>query len=284
MYLKYKKHKKIANLSLTCLFVYALLVFLILTRFCTVQYEIGEFSKICFFVFFVFLLVFLLSFTLDDVDKIFASSVYGKSIYSLRNSFILSFSFLFFMFVAFICFNNSTILNLFLLFLFMSICFLILCLLNKKTISRNNILLVYFLFYFIFLWPVLEQTIENITFFSKICKIIFWISPFLLMLFRTSIVDFLWSGNLIHRWFKIKDSEIRNCPWCHEYILKKPIRFCPHCWNDCWALDSGGNSLVHVCNNCGFFIKIKEIDFPNFCPHCGLWFKMKTNMKRLIKS
>lgn len=275
MFLKYKKHKRIANLSLACLFIYSLLVFLILTRFCTIDFKLGEFAKVCFFILSILLLIFMLSSSLDDVSKLLVSPLYeNKSwILSIRNIFALSIAFSVAMMVAFVCFYDASILNLFLLFLFMSIWFFVLCLVNKKTIPRNNILFIYFLFYFIFLWPVVESVIDDIPVIAKIWKIIFSISPFLLLLFRSSFTDFLWSGYLIRRWFKIKDSEVWNCPWCHWYIMKKPIRFCPHCGCDTWALDS--KSLVHVCKNCGSFVKIKELDFPNFCPHCGLWFKFK---------
>ena len=195
------------------------------------------------------------------------------SAFSIRNLLALVFLFWFAMVVSFIILYNDSILNLFLLFLFISFCFFLICLVNKRRISRDNVLIIYFIFFFIFLWPVVEASIDGIPIFAKIFKILFSISPFLVLLFRSSFTDFLWSGYLIRRWFRIKDSEVWNCPGCHWYIMKKPIRFCPNCWCDSFALDN--KSFVHICKNCGFFMKIKETDFPNFCPHCGLAFKSK---------
>ena len=275
MYLKYKKHRQIANLSLLCLFIYSLLIFLFLTRFCTIEFEISDFAKGCFLVFAILLLIFMTASSVDDMSKFFASTLYGNRIrkMSLKHLFLLSLVFWMLIVVVVICFNDSSMLHLFLLFLLMSICFFILCLVNKKNISRNNILFIYFLFYFIFLWPVVETTIDDIPFVAKILRIVLSLSPFLLLLLRSSFTDFLWSGYFIRRWFKIKDSEVWNCPWCHWYIMKKPIRFCPHCGCDTWAIWNW--SLIHVCKNCGSMVKIKEMDFPNFCPHCGLGFKAR---------
>ncbi len=282
MYLKYRKHKKIANFSLACIFLYSILVFLVLTKFCTIEFEISEFSRICLIVFAVLLLIFFWMHCLDAATKVLMYTWYTgageKSLLSVKNIFAFSFVFWVAMVIFFILFYRESTLYLFLLFLCMSVCFLILCFLDKKEINRNNILLIYFIFYFIFLWPVLETSIDWIPFIAKIGKIIFSLSPFLLLLFRSSLTDFLWSGYLIRRWFKIKDSQVRNCPWCHWYIMKNPIRYCPHCGCDTWAMDTW--SFVHICKNCGNFIKIKELDFPNFCPHCGLWFRYKSHWKR----
>ena len=251
MYLKYRKHRKIANLSLACIFLYSILVFLILTRFCTIQFEIGNVPKIC-----------LMVFTFGVFIVMLAKSVDTAWLFWISMLFLFNF-----------IYNSGSILHLFLLFLWTSVSFFILCFLDKKSISRDDVLLIYFIFFFIFLWPVAEASIDGIPIVAKIWKILFSLSPFLLLLFRSSFIDFLWSGYLIRRWFKIKDSEVWNCPGCHWYIMKKPVRFCPHCWCDSRALDT--KSFVHVCKNCGSFMKIKETDFPNFCPHCGLAFKSK---------
>lgn len=272
MYLKYRKHKKIANLSLACIFLYSILVFLILTRFCTINFEISVASKICLIVFSVILFIFMLiKSTYGALNILSESSVLNSS----RISFFSLFSFLFcvLMLLAFVFLYDDSMFHLFLLFLWMSVCFFIVCFIDKRTISRDKFLLIYFIFFFMFLWPVVESSIDWIPLIAKIWKILFSLSPFLLLLFRTSFTDFLWSGYLIRRRFRIKDSQVWNCPGCHWYIMKKPIRFCPYCGCDTWAMDTG--SFVHVCKNCGNFIKIKEVDFPNFCPHCGLWFKFK---------
>lgn len=275
MYLKYRKHKKIANLSLACIFLYSMLVFLVLTRFCTIECEVGVTSRICLIVFSVFLFIFMLAkSTYGTLNILSEYSVLNSSRTSSFSLFSL-FSFLFcvFMLLVFIFFYDDSILHLFLLFLWMSVCFFIVCFLDKRTISRDKFLLIYFLFFSIFLWPVVEASIDGIPIIAKIWKILFSLSPFLLLLFRTSFTDFLWSGYLIRRRFRIKDSQVWNCPWCHWYIMKKPIRYCPHCGCDIWAMDSW--SFVHVCKNCGNFIKIKELDFPKYCPHCGLCFRYK---------
>ena len=275
MFLKYKKHKKIVNLSLACLFLYSMLVFLLLTIFCTIEFEISDFSKAFLFVFSIILLLLLVVWSFEGINNIFSPMIYSNRIsnFWLKNIFVYSFVFCIAILITVVCFDYASMWYLFLLFLFMSICFFILCLINKKSISRNSVLFIYFLFYFIFLWPVVEASIDGIPIVAKIWKIFFSLSPFLLLLFRSSFTDFLWSGYLIRRWFKIKDSGVWNCPGCHWYIMKKPVRFCPHCWCDSWALDS--KSFVHICKNCGSFMKIRETDFPNFCPHCGLAFKFK---------
>lgn len=260
MCLKYRKHKKIANLSLACIFLYSILVFLILTRFCTIEFEISEFSKIFLIVFAVIILVLML----------LSSHFFNKFAFSVLMVVLV---FWMTLTIAFAELYDNSILHLFLLFLWISLCFFILCFSNNRRISRENVLLIYFIFFFVFLRPVVEASIEGVHVVAKIWKILFSISPFLMLLFRTSFTDFLWSGYLIRRWFRIKDSEVWNCPGCRWYIMKRPIRFCPHCGNDSWALDN--HLMIHLCKNCGSFMKIKETDFPNFCPHCGLAFKSK---------
>ena len=276
MFLKYKKHKRIANLSLACIFLYSLLVFLVLSHFCTIEFEISRFPKICLIIFAVFLLVFMLAQSMDDISKLAESSILytnKASFFSIKNIFALSFLFWIAMIVSFILLYDDSISHLFFLFLWMSVCFFILCFSNKRRISRDNVLFIYFIFFFVFLWPVVEASIDGIPVVAKIWKILFSISPFLMILFRSSFTDFLWSGYFIRRRFKIKDSEVWNCPGCHWYIMKKPIRYCPHCGNDSWALDN--HLMIRLCKKCGSFMKIRETDFPNFCPHCGLAFKSK---------
>jgi hypothetical protein len=96
MYLKYRKHRKIANLSLACIFLYSILVFLILTRFCTIEFEISRFPKICLIIFAVFLLVFMLAQSMNDISKLAESSILytnKASFFSIKNIFALSFLF-----------------------------------------------------------------------------------------------------------------------------------------------------------------------------------------------
>ena len=278
MYLKYRKHRKMINLSLACLFIYSIFVFLILTRFCTIQIEVNEISRFCLLYLAFWLIVSWSVFfpVSEDSGKKLSVMWFDSrsSIFSVKNRFVSIFLYWLAIVIYFVLEYDDSMLHWLLLFLWGSICFFILCFLsNNRKIRRNNFLFVYYLFFFIFLWPVIEATIDGIPVIAKIWKIIFSMSPFLFLLFRSSLTDFIWSGYIVRKWFKVKDSEVWNCPWCHWYIMKKPIRYCPHCGNDSLALD--GQSFVHLCRNCWFFMKIKETDFPNFCPHCGLSFKSK---------
>lgn len=140
--------------------------------------------------------------------------------------------------------------------------------------SLFNILKIYyFLFNFFLIWPALFTVISDFPFGWNLWKVILWLSPILFYCICFAFVDFVRSGKIVRGIFKSKDVGVRSCPGCHSYIMKKPIRFCPHCWNDSWALD--GHSFINLCRKCGFFMKVKETDFPNFCPHCGLSFKLK---------
>ena len=166
MYLKYRKHRKIANVSLACIFLYSILVFLVLTRFCTIQFEIGRPQKVCLIAFAIGSFVFMIANSVDNISRLSKSSLIYN--FSIRNLSVFVFLFCFAMFVAFIFLYNDSILSLFLLFLFITFCFFIICFANKRSISRDNVLLIYLVFFFIFLWPVVEFSIDEIPIVAKI--------------------------------------------------------------------------------------------------------------------
>lgn len=124
----------------------------------------------------------------------------------------------------------------------------------------------YLLFNFFLIWPALFVAVSDFPFLWNFWKILLWVSPILFYIFRVFVVDLIWSDKIVHWLFRSKDMEVWSCPWCHEYILRKPIFYCPHC-----------GSLKHgerwFCKSCWFTSKILDFDFPKFCPHCGLWFK-----------
>ena len=126
----------------------------------------------------------------------------------------------------------------------------------------------------------LAAALSDLTFLWKLWKIIFWLSPLLFYFLRMYTVDFVWSGQFVRGIFKSKDIDVRNCPQCHEYILKKPIRYCPHCATD--RFSSNGAGYNKHCKNCGFVLKIHDFDFPCCCPHCGLAFKRKILKNEIV--
>lgn len=126
----------------------------------------------------------------------------------------------------------------------------------------------YILFNFFLIWPALFVAVSDFPILWNFWKILLWVSPFLFYILRIFIVDFIWSDKFVRWFFRWKDVEVWSCPWCHEYILRKPIFYCPNCGN----IKHGERWL---CRSCGLSSKILDFDFPNFCPHCGLWFKYK---------
>lgn len=126
----------------------------------------------------------------------------------------------------------------------------------------------YILFNFFLIWPALFVVVSDFPFLWNFWKILLWVSPFLFYILRIFIVDFVWSGKFISWFLKSKDKEVWSCPWCHQYILKKPNFYCSNCGH----LKYGERWL---CDSCGFSSKVSDFDFPNFCPHCGLWFKYR---------
>ena len=173
--------------------------------------------------------------------------------------------------------NLASIQYVFLIFVIYILLYFILCIFDKKTIKSDTLVFIYLIFYFVFLCPVLFQAISNLWILWKLWNFLFWISPLFLTLFRTYLVDFLGSWFFIRKYFLDKDSEIWNCPKCHFHIIKKPFRFCPHCGNDKYSSHSLNNSIY--CNSCWFAFKIKDFDFPNYCPHCGLSFRKRKAAK-----
>lgn len=129
----------------------------------------------------------------------------------------------------------------------------------------------YFLFNFFLVWPSLFVAVSDFPILWNIWKIMLWISPILFYFLRFFIVDFIWSDRIVRKIFKWKDANVWNCPACHEYILKKPVASCPHCWMTKyseWKL-----FCSKYCMYCGFKSVVGDFDFPRYCPHCGLRFK-----------
>ncbi len=168
----------------------------------------------------------------------------------------------------------------FVLFLVFVFAYFLQCFLKRKKIPSKSFMIVYFSFYFLFLCPVLFAALSDLTFLWKLWKIIFWLSPLLFYFLRMYTVDFVWSGQFVRGIFKSKDIDVRNCPQCHEYILKKPIRYCPHCATD--RFSSNGAGYNKHCKNCGFVLKIHDFDFPCCCPYCGLAFKRKILKNEIV--
>lgn len=141
-------------------------------------------------------------------------------------------------------------------------------------IPRKFLRNMYFLYNFLFLWPLLFKSISDLTLFWWFWRIILWLSPFLFYVFRFFAADFVWSDKFVRWLFRLKDIRVWSCPCCHEYILKKPNSYCPNCGNE-------KHGEKWYCLSCGFDSRVLDFDFPNFCPHCGLWFKYRRIKKHI---
>lgn len=269
MNLKYKRHRRMMIWTWFFIVLYSMLVFFLLVHFHQVEY------------YFNFIFVILLSscFLLGMFFSIFRNGnndVMGKNIDKLM---------FFFVWVAVIFLvvvgSLTWVLNCdyvpiedaFLIFVILVLWYFLLCFFWEKMVTKNTLLILYFIFYSVFVFPVLSQAISDLGILWKLWNSLFWISPLLLVLFRTSLVDFLGSWFFIRKLFSKKDSEIWNCPQCHSYIMKRPFIFCPHCGNEKDNSKITRNSIY--CGCCWFSLKIRDFDFPNYCPHCGLSFRKR---------
>jgi len=244
--------------------LYSLLVFLFLVNFYHVEYY---FMADVVIVIYVLLWIWLLlPFFVDNNIDLMKGWV--LKLIPLVFVLLLFVAYLIFFIASFSGFQISIWYTFFLFTTFVCT-YLFLCIVTKKKITKNSLLIIYILFYSIFLFPVLLEVVSQAGFLWKLWSIIFWLSPFLLYIFRASLVDFLWSWVFIRRLFSKKDLGIWNCPRCHSYILKKPIRFCPHCGTDKFGINGWYNIY---CRNCWLHMGVWDFDFPNYCPHCRLSF------------
>ena len=265
MLLKYKWHRKIMVWMRFFVVLYSLLVFLFLVNFYHIDYYFRADMIIWVYVLLWVSLFFFFWFD-ESVDffKVWIVEVPAVLFITLLIVVLLFFSgsfdfqisiwHTFFLFTLFIC------------------VYLFLCIVLKKKITRSTLLIIYFIFYSIFLFPVLLEIVSQAGLLWKLWSMLFWLSPFLLYIFRASLVDVLWSGVFIRRLFSKKDLEVWNCPRCRSYILKKPIKFCPHCGTDKFGINWWYNVY---CRNCWFHLRVRDFDFPDYCPHCGLSFRKK---------
>ena len=177
--------------------------------------------------------------------------------------------------------NRDEMVSFFLLFLFFIVIYVMLCCFTKIQLTKNMLLIMYTIFYCVFLFPVLFQALSHVGSLWRIWKILLWISPFFMFIFRTYLVDLVSSWRFIRKIFLKKDSEIWNCPRCHVHITKRPVVYCPHC---------GYNRYITewyygvYCRGCGFVPRVKEFQIPNYCPHCGLSFKRIMSRQDKLKS
>ena len=128
------------------------------------------------------------------------------------------------------------------------------------------------LFNFFFVWPLLFTAVSDFPLWSA-WKIVLWISPLLFYFLRLLLINFVWSAKFVRKFFKWKDSDVWNCPACHEYILKRPVSYCFNCWNKIFDAKSLFDNKY--CKYCFSKYKVKDFDFPRYCPHCWLRFKCK---------
>ena len=264
MILKYKWHRKMMIWTRFFIVLYSVLVFFFLVHFHHVEYYINW--NLVLLLILIFWICFF-SFSVWGTWSDFFWSSVDKSVSSV--AFILVvIAVLVWAFAWLFCYDIAPIEQVFLIFVIFIWLYFVLCFLDRRTITRNTLLFIYFIFYFLFLSPVLFQVVSDLWIFWKIWNFLFWMSPMFLIIFRTTLVDFLGSWFFIRKFFLKKDSEIWNCPQCHCHIIKKPFRFCPHCWND-----KCGSSMY--CESCWFSSKIRDFDFPNYCPHCGLSFRKR---------
>lgn len=273
MRLKYKRHRRIMIWTWFFIVLYSVLVFFLLVHFHQVEY------------YFDWTLVILLSliFWISILFSVFRNENNDLMSKNLDKSMVL---FVWMAVVFLIVVGSLTwVLNYdyipiedtFLIFMILVLWYLLLCFFWEKNITKNTLLIVYFIFYSMFLFPVLSQAIEKVGFLWRLWNLLFWVSPLLLVIFRSYLVDFFSSWFFIRKLFLKKDSEIWNCPNCHCHIIKKPFIYCPHCGNDRYNSNSWKNNIY--CNSCGFPFKIWDFDFPNYCPHCGLSFRKRKSRK-----
>lgn len=273
MKLKYKRHRRMMIWTWFFIVLYSVWVFFLLLHFHNVEYYLNW--GVVFWLFITFG-IYLLSVSVwtawNDifwkwVDKIMISV----------GLIIVVIAVIFCSVVWFFGSDLAPIQYVFLIFVVFVILYLFLCFFDKKPVKVESLLFIYLIFYFVFLCPVLFQAISNLWIFWKLCNFIFWVSPLFLVLLRTYLVDFVGSGFFIRKFFLEKDSEIWNCPQCHRHITKKPLQFCPHCWNERYCGKILKNNIY--CESCGFSFKIRDFDFPNYCPHCGLSFRRRKARK-----
>ena len=259
MRLKYKWHRKIMVWTRFAVVLYSALVFLLLINLHSVEYFLRtDLVIVLFSLFWVF---------------IFFSCFFDANLNLLLMWFIRAVPLLvLFMILISIAFFDGffsgyqiTIWKTFLLFVVLVCIYILSCLFVKKQIKKNSLLVIYFVFYSIFLFPVLLEVISDVNFIWKFWNLLFWLSPLLLFFFRSSLADFIWSWLFVRKIFTKKDLLVWTCPICRKYILSKPIRFCPRCGND----KRKGQCLHFYCT-CWFFMKVGDFDFPNHCPHCGV--------------
>lgn len=266
MNLKYKRHRKIMIRTWLFIVLYSVLVFFLLVHYHQVEYYFN----------WTFVILLSLSFWIGILLSIFRNGNNDAMWKSLDKSMIF---FAWILVLLLIVIGSLTwvfnydlipIEDTFLVFVILVLGYFLLCFFWEKTITKNTLLIVYFIFYSVFLFPVLFQAITNLGFLWKLWNLLIWISPLFLAIFRSYLVDFFCSWYFIRKLFLKKDSEIWNCPNCHCHIIKKPITFCPHCWSKRYSTHVLNNSIF--CNNCWFVFKVRDFDFPNYCPHCGLPF------------
>lgn len=273
MTLKYKWHCKM--MAWTWLFIafYSVLVFFLLVHFHQVEYYVNW--NIVILLSIVLWICFLVSLVWDTCGDLTSKNI-DKSMASIGviavvvGVIICSMLWLFY-------YEKAPIEDVFFIFVIFVGLYFLLCFIGKKTVTRNILLFIYLVFYFAFLYPVLLQAISNLWIFWKLWNLLFWVSPLFLVVFRTYLVDFIGSWFFIRKFFLKKDSEIWNCPQCHYHILKNPVLFCPHCGNPKYSSKSLNNDFY--CNCCWFKFKIRDFDFPNYCPHCGLSFRKRKARK-----
>ena len=273
MRLKYKRHKRMMIWTWIFIVLYSVLVFFLLVHFHQVEYYLN----------WTFVILLALGFWIGIFHSLFWNENDNMLNRNLDKSMVV-FAWMLVLFLIVIG-SLSWVLNydfipiedVFLIFVILVLWYFFLCFFWEKTITKNTLLFLYLIFYFVFLWPVLLQAISNLGVLWKFWNFLFWISPLFFVIFRTSLVDFIGSWFFIRKFFLKKDSEIWNCPKCHYHILKKPITFCPHCWNERYGSHSFSNSIY--CESCGFSFRIGDFDFPNYCPHCGLSFRRRRAKK-----
>ena len=268
MNLKYKRHRRIMAWTWFFIVLYSVLVFFLLVHFHQVEYYLN----------WNFVIVLAVGFWIGIIFSLFWDENNDMMSKHLDKSMIVFACILGFLFIVFgsltwvFNWGSIPIENVFLIFVVFVLWYFLLCFFSEKMITKNTLLFVYFIFYSIFLFPVLSQAVTNLAFLWILWNFLLWMSPLLLLIFRASLADFLCSGYFIRKFFLKKDSEIWNCPQCHCHIMRKPFWFCPHCWNV-----RLGSSFY--CENCWFSTKIKDFDFPNYCPHCRLSFRRRKARK-----
>lgn len=275
MHLKFEKHKKIAKLSRFIIFLYSVLVFFAVIKIHGVTIYLNSYLVFfCAFLFVVFLRCFLNNFwwnSLDNMDNVVSNSAYIMVLWIITVIILLH-----------LMVNTNwriPIEKAFEIFAILTLIYFFMYIFSRKVVKADKVLLIYFLFYSLFLFPVLLSVISEIGFLWNLFSILFGISPFFFIIFRSYLIDFFWSWMFIRRWFSKKDADVWNCPQCHVYILKKPVRYCPHCGADRGSTQWFG--YVTYCHKCWFTMKIRDFDFPCCCPHCGLPFRWKKNIKRI---